>query len=533
MSTADSRSPGSRIAPVRRALISVYDKYGVADLARGLVERGVEIWSTGGTARLLLEEGLPIRRVSEITGVPEMLDGRVKTLHPRVHAGILAVRDNPRHVRDLHNLGMDLIDLVVVNLYPFEMTARMEGIGITEILEMIDVGGPTMVRAAAKNYRDVGVVVDPHDYATVLAEVRETGGLSERTRLLLARKAFQHTASYDTSVFSFLSQLEPDGSRRVSDSAFPQKIVLEMEKIQDLRYGENPHQRAAFYGELQGNEPTMARTMQLQGTELSFNNLLDLDAALALVAGFEPCACTIVKHNNPAGTAVAEDPAEAFRRARDGDPVSAFGGIVAFNRPVDAAAAREISSMFFEAVIAPDFDANAREILSRKKKLRVMSCGDPRRYRRPGLDVRRVAGGYLLQEWDTHESLEETKIVSRRLPTEEEWEALRFAWRVCRHVRSNAIVFAKADRTVGIGAGQMSRVDSVVIARKKAGERARGAAMASDAFFPFRDGVDEAAAAGITAVIHPGGSVRDEEVIAAADEHRMAMVLTHRRHFRH
>lgn len=522
-----------RYPPVRRALLSVFEKDGIVDLARALTDCGVELLSTGGTGRLLREAGVPIRRISDVTGVPEMLDGRVKTLHPKVHAGILAIRNNPRHQRDLESVGAPLIDLVVANLYPFEMTARMEGIGIAEILEMIDIGGPTMVRAAAKNFSDVGVVVDPRDYSGVVEEIRDHGGLSDATRLVLARKAFQHTAAYDTAVFSFISQLTPEGKRKAQDSPFPQKVTLEMEKIQDLRYGENPHQRAAFYGELQGNEPTVARAVQLQGPELSFNNILDLDAAMGVVMSLDPTACAIIKHNNPCGAATAGSATEAFKLALTGDPVSAYGGIVAFNRRVDAAAARELAPIFFEAVIAPEFCPEAREVLSRKKKLRLLSGGDVRRFRRTGLDLRRVSGGYLLQEWDRDDDLGEIRFVTRRHPSEGEWKALRFAWQVCRHVKSNAIVFARPDLLVGAGAGQMSRVDSVRIAAAKAGERAQGAALASDAFFPFRDGLDEAARAGVTAVIQPGGSIRDEEVIAAADEHKIAMVFTGKRHFKH
>ncbi len=524
----------NRVTPVRRALLSVYDKDGIVDLARSLHELGVELLSTGGTARLVEEAGIPLRRVAEETGFPEMLDGRVKTLHPRIHAGILAIRGNPKHEEDLARQDVRPIDLVVVNLYPFEKTARMEGIGIEEIVEMIDIGGPTMVRAAAKNFRDVGVVVDPRDYGRIADELREQGGLSDETRFLLARKAFQHTASYDTAIFSFLNQLTPDGSRRVDESPFPQKVVLELEKIQDLRYGENPHQRAAFYGELQGNEPTLARAVQLQGKELSFNNLLDLDGALAAVSSLGEHGCVVVKHGNPCGAGVGESPAEAFEKAREGDPVSAFGGIVAFNTPIDADAAELLRGMFLEAVIAPAVGDEAREILARKKKLRVLALGgDPRAARRPGLDVRRVSGGYLLQDWDTDDDLADAKVVTDRAPTDEEWAALRFGWRLVRHVRSNAIVFSLADRLVGVGAGQMSRVDSVKIAAMKAGEKSKGAAMASDAFFPFPDGVEEAAKAGVTAVIQPGGSIRDEEVIAAANRLGLAMVFTGRRHFRH
>lgn len=522
-----------RVTPVRRALLSVYDKEGIVELARGLAERRVEILSTGGTARVLRDEGVPLRRISEVTGVPELLDGRVKTLHPKVHAGILAVRGNAQHQSDVAAYGAELIDLVVVNLYPFEQTARMDGIGLAEIVEMIDIGGPTMVRAAAKNFHDVGVVVDPADYERVIEEVRDRGGLADATRLQLACKAFNHTAAYDTAIFSFLSQLGPDGARRSAASLFPQKLRFDLDKLADLRYGENPHQKAAVYVEPQGNAPTITRAAQLQGIELSFNNYLDLDAAVAAVCSLPGCGAVIVKHNNPCGAAVAGTGAEAFRAAQQCDPESAFGGIVAFNEAVDLDAAEALSSLFLEGVAAPGFSPDAAEALARKKKLRVLQFGGPGRPRRTGFDYRRVSGGFLVQEWDQDADLAGARVATRRAPTEREWEALRFAWRIVRHVRSNAIVLSLADRTVGIGAGQMSRVESVRIAVRKAGERARGAALASDAFFPFRDGLDEAARAGATAVIQPGGSIRDEEVIAAADEHGLAMVFTGRRCFRH
>lgn len=522
-----------RVVPVRRAILSVYDKDGIVEFARSLTEMGVQLLSTGGTARLLIEEGLPIRRISDVTGVPEMLDGRVKTLHPKVHAGILAIRDNEKHRRDLSSYGAEPIDLVVVNLYPFEKTARMEDLGLQEIVEMIDIGGPTMVRAAAKNFRDVGVIVDPRDYALVVEDLQTQGGLADATRLTLARKAFRHTASYDTAIFSFLSQIDVDGQKKAADSLFPQKFTLELAKIQDLRYGENPHQRAAFYGELQGNEATLATAVQIHGKELSFNNLLDLDAAMAAVQSIRGIGAVVVKHLNPCGAARAESAAEAFRRAREGDPVSAFGGIVALNARVDDEAAAELSSLFLEAIVAPDYTTEALDELRKKKNLRVMQWAEPTGARPPGLDVRRVAGGYLLQEWDEDDPLADVRVVTKRAPSDAEMDALRFAWALCRHVKSNAIVFVKDDRIVGVGAGQMSRVDSVRLAHEKAGERAKGAVMASDAFFPFRDGVDAAAAAGIRAVIQPGGSVRDEEVIAACDEHGLAMVFTGRRHFKH
>ncbi len=535
MNPVDSPSTSSgRITHVRRALISVYHKQGIVPFARSLAALGVELVSTGGTGRLLREEGVPLRRVSELTGVPEMLDGRVKTLHPMVHAGILAVRDNPEHRQDLHSYGAEPIDLVVVNLYPFEQTARMEGIGLSEIVEMIDVGGPTMVRAAAKNFRDVGVVVDPRDYHVVLDELATLGGLSEETRFTLALRAFQHTAAYDTAIYSFLQQIDHHGQRRVADALFPERLQLDVLKLQELRYGENPHQRAAFYGELQGNDPTLARASQLQGAELSFNNLLDLDAAMGAVASLQGPGCVVVKHNNPCGAAIGDDACDAFRKARDADALSAFGGVVAFNAAIDGVCAEELTTMFLEAVIAPDITPDARDILAKKRKLRVMLWGgDPRRYRRPGLDMRRVSGGFLVQEWDVDDDLAELEVVTKRQPTESEWKALRFAWSVSRHVRSNAIVFAVEDRTVGIGAGQMSRVDSVMLAAHKAGAASRGAVLASDAFFPFRDGIDQAAQAGITAIIQPGGSIRDLEVTDAADEHDIAMVFTRKRHFRH
>jgi len=518
----------------RRALVSVFDKEGVIDLCRALTSLGIEILSSGGTARLLKENEIPVIRIADYTGFPEMLDGRVKTLHPRVHAGILARRADARHMEDLRKQEIAPIDLVVVNLYPFEKTAATEGIGLGDVVEMIDVGGPTMVRAAAKNYADVGVVVDPADYGRVVEELRESGALSPATRLDLAVKAFRHTSAYDSAVQAYLSSVGPDGEARPDGAELPEFLRVEMVKAQDLRYGENPHQRAAFYRDPLGAGPSIAAAKQLQGKELSFNNILDLDAALSLAAEFDGGACAIIKHGNPCGTALAPDPKTAYERALACDPVSAFGGVIAFNRKVDGHTAQAMAEHFFEAVIAPAFDDEARAALARKKKLRLLEVGDLGRFRRGGFDLRRVGGGLLAQDWDTiDEAVRESRVATRREPTAEEWKALEFAWTVCKNVKSNAIVYAFADRTVGVGAGQMSRVDSARIAVQKAQQPLKGAVMASDAFFPFRDGLDVAADAGITAVIQPGGSIRDAEVIAAADERDLAMVFTGRRHFRH
>jgi len=520
---------------VKRALVSVYDKTGVVELCKQLVAQGVEILSSGGTARLLEREGVEVMAVSDYTGSPEMLDGRVKTLHPRIHGGILAVRSNDQHMSDLAQHEISPIDLVVVNLYPFEKTARTEGIGVHDVLEMIDIGGPAMVRAAAKNHNHVGIVVDPGDYAVIAAEIGESGGLSQATRLRLAAKAFRHTSAYDGAVQEYLSRVEPDGS--VAAAGQPElgdSLSLEWVKVQDLRYGENPHQSAAFYRAPLVNGPTLADAKQLQGKELSFNNILDFDAALVLSTELPDDGCVIVKHGNPCGTALGQEPKAAFERALSCDPLSAFGGVIAFNRKVDLRAATSVAEHFFEGVVAPSFDDDAKQALARKKKLRLLEVGDLGRFVRGGLDLRRVQGGLLAQTWDAiEEKVREAEVVTRRTPTDKEWRALEFAWIVAKNVKSNAIVYANEDRTLGIGAGQMSRVDSARIAIEKAQSTLAGAVMASDAFFPFRDGIDTAAGAGIVAVIQPGGSIRDKDVIAAADEHGIAMVFTGRRHFRH
>jgi phosphoribosylaminoimidazolecarboxamide formyltransferase/IMP cyclohydrolase len=519
---------------VRRALVSVHDKQGIVELCRTLVELDIEILSSGGTARLLEEKGVAVTPVAEYTGFPEMLGGRVKTLHPRIHGGILAVRSNVEHMAELKQAGIGTIDLVVVNLYPFEQTAAVEGIGPGEVVEMIDIGGPAMVRAAAKNFAHVGVVVCPDDYGGVIAELVEQGGLSPATRQQLAARAFRHTAAYDDAVWAWLERLESAGERPTPASPFPDKLTLDLVKLQDLRYGENPHQRAAYYRELLAPATFAGRARQLQGQELSFNNILDLDAALGLVADFDDGACAIIKHGNPCGVALGAEPLVAFTHALECDPTSAFGGVIAFNRHVDRRAAGKIAEQFYEGVIAPAFDAEARQVLASKKKLRLLEVGALAELRRTGSDVRRVGGGFLVQDWDVlEENVREARVVSARKPTDEEWRALAFAWTVAKHVKSNAIVYARDGRTVGIGAGQMSRVDSARIAGIKALSPLAGAVMASDAFFPFRDGIDSAADAGIAAVAQPGGSMRDGEVIAAADERGLAMVFTGRRHFRH
>ncbi len=519
---------------IRRALVSAYDKDGIVSFCRDLDAAGIEILSTGGTARLLEENGVPVVRVSDVTGFPEMLDGRVKTLHPKIHAGILAVRSDPRHLEDLRRHGIGTVDLVVCNLYPFEKTASMEGIGLDEAVEMIDVGGPTMVRAAAKNFAHVGVVVDPSDYADVSAEIGERGELLPSTRLALAVKAFRHTADYDAAIAVYLSRVGPAGELPVEIAGFPEKLELSFLKAADLVYGENPHQKAAFYREAAATGASVASAAKLQGKPLSFNNVLDLDAALNLVASFRRGACAIVKHGNPCGAALGEAPGEAFRKALECDPLSAYGGVIAFNRSVDGAAAKAIAEAFYEAVLAPEFDPEARDLLARKKNLRLIATGGLEGHRRRGRDYRRVGGGLLAQDWDdAPDPVREAKVVTRRAPTEDEWRALEFAWTVVRHVKSNAIVYAFADRAVGIGAGQMSRVDSARFGVEKARTPLRGSVVASDAFFPFPDGLLVAADAGATAAIEPGGSIRDGEVIAAADERGLAMVFTGRRHFRH
>jgi phosphoribosylaminoimidazolecarboxamide formyltransferase / IMP cyclohydrolase len=520
----------------RRALLSVYRKEGVVDLARGLVARGFEIVSTGGTADELRQARVPVSPVHEVTGFPEILDGRVKTLHPVLHAGILARRDLPAHRQALEEHRIRPVDVVVVNLYPFEDKVA-KGAPFEEALENVDIGGPTLVRAAAKNFRHVAVVVDPVDYRVLLEQLDRPGGIDAATRLYLAQKAFRHTASYEAAIAGYFAQVEArDGAIGVAETEtlFPYRLALSFEKVQDLRYGENPHQRAAFYSDLGSTLYSVAAARKVQGKELSFNNLLDLDAAWRLVTEFADPACVIVKHTNPCGTGLGQRALEAYERAWAADPVSGFGGIVAFNRRLDPAAAERMASVFMEAVIAPGYEADAKKVLAARKNLRVMDMDTTSIHKVTGFDLRRVMGGLLVQDWDLQKlERDRCEVVTRRAPTDEEWKALDLAWTVVKHVKSNAIVYATTLQTVGVGAGQMSRVDAARFAALKAVLPLKGTVAASDAFFPFRDGLDEIAKAGATAVIQPGGSVKDEEVIAAADEHGLAMVFTGIRHFRH
>ncbi len=500
--------------PIRRALISVSDKTGIIDFALTLKQFGVEIISTGGTARSLREAGVDVLDVSDITGFPEMMDGRVKTLHPRVHGGLLALRDNPEHVAAMERNGIQPIDMVVVNLYPFAETIAREGVTREEAIEQIDIGGPAMIRSAAKNAGDVAVVVTTNYDALIKELLENNGSLSLETRKRLAHDAFRHTARYDSTISAYLggADLFPVFDRSV-----------------ELRYGENPHQSAMMYSASEGG---VANAEQLSGKEMSYNNYVDADAAWQLVCDFEATTCAIIKHTNPAGVGQGDTVAVAYQKALATDPVSAFGGIVAINRPVDAAAAQEIAKIFTEVVIAPGYDPDALQILQAKKNLRVLRMESVEPVKGP--EYKQISGGMLIQTRDQHQlKREDLKIVSARQPTDEEIGALLFAWTVCKHTKSNAIVYARDGQTVGVGAGQMSRVDSVRIGAMRAQLPVAGSVLASDAFFPFRDGLDEAARNGITAVIQPGGSVRDDEVIAAANEHGLAMVFTGVRHFKH
>ncbi len=510
------------LLPIRRALLAPYDKSGLVDLARALVEMDVELVASGGTARVLGEAGFPVTPVEVVTGSPEMLDGRVKTLHPRIHAGLLADRRNPEHVRQLQEQGIEAFDLLVGGLYPFRETVA-RGAGFDEVVENIDIGGPAMMRAAAKNHACVAVVVDPGRYGALLGEIRREGGVSLSTRRALAAAAYAHTAAYDAAVAGWFAEQE-------ARESLPRFVGLALEKWGDLRYGENPHQRGALYAEVAGSG-VLGGAEVLQGKEMSFNNWLDVDAAYALAAALHPSAAVIVKHNNPCGAALGATPAESYAKAFACDTVSAFGGIVALHGPCDRAVAAAMADVFTEVVVAPVFTDEALAMFAERQNLRVVRAPLPTG---AGLEVRPLPGGALVQDRDVvTEAPDGWKVVSSREPTDQEWRDLAFAWTVAWRVKSNAIVLAKDGATVGIGAGQMSRVDAAWIAVRKAGERARGAVCASDAFFPFPDALEVAADAGVTAAAHPGGSKGDEAVLAAAEQRGMAVVLTGRRHFRH
>jgi phosphoribosylaminoimidazolecarboxamide formyltransferase/IMP cyclohydrolase len=511
------------MALIKRALISVTDKTGVVEFAAGLRDLGVEIISTGGTARALHEGGVAVREVSEVTGFPEMLDGRLKTINPRIAGGVLAMRANPEHMQALAQHQIPAIDMVVVNLYAFEKVAARHGASMHELIENIDIGGPTLIRAAAKNYQDVAVVASPDDYAAILEELHERNGeLCEPTLWRLAQKAFALTAAYDRAISTRLSRVGLEEER-----GLPAFLDIRAPRALDLRYGENPHQAAALYTNRRGG---IAGAEQLQGKELSYNNLVDLDAAWQLIQEFEQPASAVIKHTNPCGCAEAGNLAESYRRAFEADPVSAFGGVLAFNRTLDEETAREIAKTFIEAIAAPDYEPGARSVLAGKKNLRMLKVD-------PAPDepvVKSISGGYLVQTPDQHRlDREQCQVKTERAPSQEEWRALLFGWKVCKHVKSNAIVYARAGQTVSVGAGQMSRVDSVKVGAMKAVLPLQGTVIASDAFFPFPDGVEEAAKHGITAVIQPGGSVRDDDVVAAANKLGLAMVFTGVRHFRH
>ena len=515
---------------IRRALISVSDKQGIVEFAQQLSQSGVEILSTGGTFKLLNDAGIAAIEVSDYTGFPEMMDGRVKTLHPKIHGGILGRRGQDDNVMAEH--GIDAIDLVVVNLYPFKATIERDDCTLDMAIENIDIGGPTMVRSAAKNNKHVAIVVNTSDYTGVLEELKTTGGLSQSTRTDLACKAFEHTAMYDGAIANYL------GAQLDTSSKFPRTFNTQFKKVQDMRYGENPHQNAAFYIEHEPKEASVATAHQVQGKALSFNNIADTDAAIECVKAFQDPACVIVKHANPCGVAMGNDITEAYEKAYSTDPTSAFGGIIAFNRELDASTAqRIIDRQFVEVIIAPSVSISAAATLARKPNVRVLSCGDLPHLHVAELDYKRVTGGLLVQDRDLGQILEaDLKIVSQRMPTEAEMHDLQFAWKVAKYVKSNAIVYCKGGMTIGVGAGQMSRIYSAKIAGIKAsdeGLEVKGSVMASDAFFPFRDGIDAAAGAGISAIIQPGGSMRDDEIIAAADEHNISMIFTGMRHFRH
>jgi len=513
---------------IKRALISVSNKAGIIELAKELQNMGVEIISTGGTAKTLVAAGIKVINISDVTGFPECLDGRVKTLHPKVHAGLLAIRNNEEHMRQLKELGIEPIDMVVINLYPFKETIQKEGVTLEEAIENIDIGGPTMLRAAAKNYQDVTVIVDPSDYDKVIEDLKNNGDVSVKTRFKLAYKVFEHTSHYDTLIAKFMRE-------RLGEEFFPETLSLTFEKVQDMRYGENPHQKAVFYRETGSNPGCLTSAVQLHGKELSFNNINDANGAIELLKEFDEPAAVIVKHANPCGTATASTIREAYMLAYEADPVSAFGGIVAVNREIDAATAQEINKVFYEIVIAPSFAEDALEILEKKKNIRLLRIENiTNKIPADTLDMKKVVGGLLVQNYDS-ELLrsDELKCVTNVKPTDKQMEDLIFAMKVVKHTKSNGIVLAKDKQTVGIGPGQTNRVTALKIAIDYGGEKTKGAVMASDAFFPFPDCVEAAHAAGITAIIQPGGSIRDQESIDACNKYGIAMIFTGMRHFKH
>ena len=519
---------------IKRALISVWDKSGLDTFAKELNNHGVEIISSGGTARFLREAGIDVKDVSEITGFPEMLDGRVKTLHPKIHGGILAIRDNASHIKDIDENGIGSIDLVVVNFYPFEETIKKEGVSFQETIENIDIGGPTIVRAAAKNFQDVSVIVDKSDYAEILKNSNENKlEIIPEFNYHLAKKAFSYVSNYDASISNHLGILNIDNTK----NKMPETLTLYFEKAYDLRYGENPHQEASFFVQPGVEEACVANSKQLQGKELSLNNIYDADSCFETVKEFKEAACVIVKHNNPCGVATDENIHKAYIDARDCDPVSAFGGIVAFNKEVNEDVADEISKTFIEVLIAPGYSKEALEILSTKKNLRVLESPAIQSKGGKLKDIKKVVGGVLYQDSDdtSDEDFVDFKIATKAKPSDQQLATLKLAWKVCKNVKSNSIVFARDNKTVGIGAGQMNRVNSVQLATIKAKEHygTENSVLASDAFFPFRDGIDEAAKAGVKAIVQPGGSIRDDEIIEACDEHGIAMIFVGVRHFKH
>lgn len=520
---------------IERALVSVTDKGGLVDFIKQLASFGIEIISTGGTAKVLRESGVNVVDISDYTGFPEMMDGRLKTLHPKVHGGMLAIRDNAEHLEAMRKEGIKPIDMLVVNLYRFEDTVA-KGASLEHAIENIDIGGPAMVRAASKNYRFVSVVTDPADYGRIIEEMKSSGGsVSEKTNFELARNAFSLTARYDAAISNYLQALD------IEEGDFPLTYTAQYKRRQIMRYGENPHQKAAFYSDISVDQPSLANAEQLWGKELSYNNIMDADAALDLIMEFEKPACVILKHSNPCGAAQSEQSlAEAYKKAFNVDTTSAFGGIVGLNRTMDADTAKAIGDVFTEVVIAPDYAKEALNILTQKKNIRLLKVPEitqGRSAKKPILFSRRVTGGLLLQDRDLGDvDLGAAQVVTKRAPSKDEMEALKFAWKIVKYVKSNAVIYATKDQLIGVGAGQMSRVDSSKLAILKAasaGLSTEGTVVASDAFFPFRDGIDEAAKAGATAVVQPGGSVRDQEVIDAANEHNMAMIFTGMRHFRH